>query len=105
MSSSTTKLLNESGKLFLYEILTWLSTLVSLAFAEQLLVSRDFYYFGFLLMKNTRDDVFHISFDNVLLKDSVQISRYFINFTLSHATQQTIASLEHLALSYFAFVF
>ena len=51
------------------------------------------------------DDVFHIIFDNVLLKDSVQISRYVINFTLSHAAQQTIASHEQLALSYFAFVF
>ena len=30
-SSSTTTLLNEIGKLFLWEILTWLSTLVSLA--------------------------------------------------------------------------
>lgn len=39
------------------------------------------------------DDVFHIIFDNVLQKDSVQISRYFISFTLSHAAQQTIASL------------
>ena len=28
------------------------------------------------------DDVFHIIFDNVSLKDSVQISRYFINFAL-----------------------
>ena len=51
------------------------------------------------------DYVFHIIFDNVLLKDSVQISRYFISFTLSHAAKQTIASLEQLALSYFAFVF
>ena len=35
------------------------------------------------------DAVFHIIFDNVLLKHSVQISRYFINFynTLSHAAQ------------------
>ena len=39
------------------------------------------------------DDVFHIIFDNVLQKDSVQISRYFVSFTLSHAAQQTIASL------------
>ena len=40
------------------------------------------------------DDVFHIIFDNVLLKDSVQISVvYFISFTLSHAAQQMIASL------------
>ena len=39
------------------------------------------------------DDVFHIIFDNVLQKDSVQISRYFISFTLSHAAQQMIASL------------
>ena len=51
------------------------------------------------------DDVFHTIFDSVLLKDSVQISRYFISFTLSHAAQQMIASLEHLALSYFGFVF
>ena len=51
------------------------------------------------------DDTFHIIFDNVLLKDSVQISCYFINFTLLHATQQMIRSLEHLALSYLAFVF
>ena len=51
------------------------------------------------------DDVFHIILDNVLLKDSVRIFRYFINFALSHATQKTIASLEHLALSYFALVF
>ena len=51
------------------------------------------------------DDVFHIIFDNVLLKDSVRIFRYLINFTLSHAAQQTIANLEHLALSYFAFAF
>ena len=29
------------------------------------------------------DDVFHIVFDSVLLKDSVQISRYFNNFTLT----------------------
>ena len=46
------------------------------------------------------DDVFHIIFDHVLQKDSVQISRYFINFTLSNAAQQTITSLYHLALSY-----
>ena len=51
------------------------------------------------------DDTFHIIFDNVLLKDSVQISCYFINFTLLHAAQQMISSLEHLALSYLAFVF
>ena len=51
------------------------------------------------------DNVFHIIFDNVLLKDSVRIFWYFINFTLSHAAQQTIASLGHLVLSYFAFVF
>ena len=51
------------------------------------------------------DDVFHIIFDNVLLKDSVQISRYFINFTLSHTAQQTIVSLEHLALSILLFYF
>ena len=90
-----------------------------LCLAEQLLVSRDFYYFGFLLMKNTEwkywveffflhafsEDVFHTIFDSVLLKDSAQISRYFISFTLSNAAQQMIASLEHLALSYFGFVF
>ena len=29
------------------------------------------------------DDVFHIIFDNVLLKDSVQISRYFIKRSLA----------------------
>ena len=83
------------------------------------MVSCDFLYFGFLLMKNTEkkisaeiifsrvfsDDTFHIIFDNVLLKDSVQISCYFINFTLLHAAQQMISSLEHLALSYLAFVF
>ena len=51
------------------------------------------------------DDVFHIIFDNVLLNDSVLIFQYFINFTLSHVAQQTIASLGNLALSYFAFVF
>ena len=39
------------------------------------------------------ENTFHIIFDNVLQKDSVQISRYFISFTLSHAAQQTIASL------------
>ena len=39
------------------------------------------------------DYVFHIIFDNVLQNDSMQISRYFINVTLSHAAQQTIASL------------
>ena len=50
------------------------------------------------------DDVFHIIFDNVSLKDSVQISRYFINFALWHPAQQTVASLERLVLSYFAFV-
>ena len=51
------------------------------------MVSCDFLYFGFLLMKNAEkkyraetifscvfsDDTFHIIFDNVLLKDSVQI--------------------------------
>ena len=37
------------------------------------------------------------NFDNVL-KDSVQFSRYFINFALSHAAQQTIASLEHVPI-------
>ena len=34
------------------------------------------------------DDVFHTIFDSVLLKDSVQISWYFISFTLSNAAQQ-----------------
>ena len=47
-------------------------------------------------------DVFHIIFDNVLLKDCAQISLYLINFIVSHSTQQTIARIEHTALSYFA---
>ena len=51
------------------------------------------------------ENTFHIIFDNVLLKDSIQISCYFINFTLLHAAQQMISSLKHLALSYLAFVF
>ena len=51
------------------------------------------------------ENTFHIIFDNVLLKDSIQISCYFINFTLLHAAQQMISSLEHLALSCLAFVF
>ena len=32
------------------------------------------------------DDVFHIIFDNVLLKDSVQISRYFIKRSLASSS-------------------
>ena len=47
-------------------------------------------------------DVFYIIFDNVLLKDSAQISLYLINFIVLHSTQQTIARIEHTALSYFA---
>ena len=31
--------------------------------------------------------------EKCIKKDSVQISRYFINFALSHAAQQTITSL------------
>ena len=45
-------------------------------------------------MHEFSNDVFHVIFDNMLLKDSVQISRYLISFTL-YAAQQTIASLEH----------
>ena len=47
-------------------------------------------------------DVFYIIFDNVLLKDSAQISLCLINFIVLHSTQQTIARIEHTALSYFA---
>ena len=52
------------------------------------------YWVEFFFLHAFSDDVFHTIFDSVLLKDSVQISRYFISFTLSNAAQQMIASLE-----------